>query len=518
MRISLLLSLALIGCPLGAQQIQPAQIAPGSNGQVIGTETGATQWQYPAPAQTNTAVVIASYAGGSGYASATYTLSGGTCSQQPVLKGIESGGASLPVLLSPGACTVPPNVTATGALGTGATVTLGLAGTAVTSNTLGALAATTETGSGLMVMAQNPYLVSAFLTYPVIGTSTFSPTYSAMYTECQDSFISPILVGSSGSNYETAIANGCNPSGESAIGIRPTGPISSEWVASDSVRFGPNSNQNGSLDSSMIQVNYFNQQTTGLNSISFNPSYSSTNSMPGPAGFNFFLSNGGGPVTGLGSGGGTNYTGAGTCALSGGTVLSGSATCATSLSASGGVVVTISGNAVYSVPPICTITGATGGTGIVAVSTLQIQGTETITGSLWVDTAGTLHYSTNTVGVTGYDKLTASAAGVLTVSSCTGCGTVTIGSGASPLGGVGAIASATCYTSTTAVSGALSTDAMLWSFAGNPTSTAGFQPSTSGILTVLPFVTSGNANFSICNNTSGSITPGAISLNWRIVR
>jgi hypothetical protein len=32
------------------------------------------------------------------------------------------------------------------------------------------------------------------------------------------------------------------------------------------------------------------------------------------------------------------------------------------------------------------------------------------------------------------------------------------------------------------------------------------------------WVTSNTANFKLCNNTSGSITPAAMSMNWRISR
>jgi hypothetical protein len=96
--------------------------------------------------------------------------------------------------------------------------------------------------------------------------------------------------------------------------------------------------------------------------------------------------------------------------------------------------------------------------------------------------------------------------------------TLTIASGTAALG-TGAITSATCATVVTvAASGVAATDNIQADFNADPTSTTGYSPSTSGMLTVIKYPTSGNVNFKVCNNTSGSITPGAITLNWRVVR
>jgi hypothetical protein len=38
------------------------------------------------------------------------------------------------------------------------------------------------------------------------------------------------------------------------------------------------------------------------------------------------------------------------------------------------------------------------------------------------------------------------------------------------------------------------------------------------MLTIIPWLTSGQANFKVCNNTGASITPGAVTINWRVVR
>lgn len=99
------------------------------------------------------------------------------------------------------------------------------------------------------------------------------------------------------------------------------------------------------------------------------------------------------------------------------------------------------------------------------------------------------------------------------------CGaTLTIASGTSALG-IGAITSAACATVvTTAGTGIATTDVVTASFNGDPTAVTGYVPLTTGMLTIIAYPTSGNVNFKVCNNTSASITPGAITLNWRVVR
>jgi hypothetical protein len=46
----------------------------------------------------------------------------------------------------------------------------------------------------------------------------------------------------------------------------------------------------------------------------------------------------------------------------------------------------------------------------------------------------------------------------------------------------------------------------------------GYSPTTTGMLSIIGYPTSGNVNWRVCNNTAASITPGAITLNWRVVR
>lgn len=94
----------------------------------------------------------------------------------------------------------------------------------------------------------------------------------------------------------------------------------------------------------------------------------------------------------------------------------------------------------------------------------------------------------------------------------------TIASGAKALA-TGAISSATCTSAQTdTATGTLTTDTITASFNGDPTAVTGYVPLTTGMLTIIVYPTADTVNFKVCNNTSASITPGAITLNWRVVR
>ena len=109
--------------------------------------------------------------------------------------------------------------------------------------------------------------------------------------------------------------------------------------------------------------------------------------------------------------------------------------------------------------------------------------------------------------------------GTLTLPTTTSTLTYTVASGTSALG-TSSISSAACATVvTTTATGTATTDVIVnWGFNGDPTAVTGYTASTSGMLTIIAYPTSNNVNFKVCNNTSGSITPGAITLNWRITR
>ncbi len=94
----------------------------------------------------------------------------------------------------------------------------------------------------------------------------------------------------------------------------------------------------------------------------------------------------------------------------------------------------------------------------------------------------------------------------------------TIASGAKALA-TGTINSAACTAAQTdTATGTATTDAIVVSFNADPTAVTGYVPLTSGMLSIIYYPTLNTVNFKVCNNTAGSITPGAITINWRVVR
>lgn len=97
-------------------------------------------------------------------------------------------------------------------------------------------------------------------------------------------------------------------------------------------------------------------------------------------------------------------------------------------------------------------------------------------------------------------------------------GSGTIAAGTAALG-TGAISSGTCATAVTAsATGVATTDTVQYTPNTDPTAVTGYAPSATGSLYIWAYPTSGNVNFKVCNNTSGSITPSALTLNWRVSR
>ena len=96
--------------------------------------------------------------------------------------------------------------------------------------------------------------------------------------------------------------------------------------------------------------------------------------------------------------------------------------------------------------------------------------------------------------------------------------TTTIANGTSALG-TSAISSGACAsTVTTTATNVATTDDIIADFNASPLATTGYAAAATGMLTIIKWPTSGNVNFAVCNNTALSITPGAVTLNWRVVR
>ncbi len=96
--------------------------------------------------------------------------------------------------------------------------------------------------------------------------------------------------------------------------------------------------------------------------------------------------------------------------------------------------------------------------------------------------------------------------------------TQTIASGTKALA-TSAISSEACSSAqTSTATGTLTTDTVTASFNGDPTAVTGYVPLVAGMLTIIAYPTADTVSFKVCNNTSSSVTPGAITLNWKVVR
>jgi len=71
---------------------------------------------------------------------------------------------------------------------------------------------------------------------------------------------------------------------------------------------------------------------------------------------------------------------------------------------------------------------------------------------------------------------------------------------------------------TATATGTATTDVIDWGFNGTPVGVTGYTASANGMLTIIAFPTTNTVNFLVCNNTAASITPGAITLNWKVGR
>ena len=96
--------------------------------------------------------------------------------------------------------------------------------------------------------------------------------------------------------------------------------------------------------------------------------------------------------------------------------------------------------------------------------------------------------------------------------------TGTVASGTAAMG-TGAISSGTCASAVTvAATGVATTDIIVYTPNTDPTAVTGYGPSSSGSLYIWAYPTAGDVNFKVCNNTGSSITPSALTLNWRVAR
>jgi hypothetical protein len=101
--------------------------------------------------------------------------------------------------------------------------------------------------------------------------------------------------------------------------------------------------------------------------------------------------------------------------------------------------------------------------------------------------------------------------------------TQTVASGALALA-TSAISSQACQTVTqgsvnsAAATGVATTDVIAFTPNASIKAVTGYAPLTTGGLTIVAYPTSGYVNFDVCNWSASPITPGAVTLNWRVTR
>jgi hypothetical protein len=85
--------------------------------------------------------------------------------------------------------------------------------------------------------------------------------------------------------------------------------------------------------------------------------------------------------------------------------------------------------------------------------------------------------------------------------------------------GTSAIASGACATVVTvSATGVATTDVIIYTPNTDPSAVTGYAPLSTGNLYIWAYPTANNANFRVCNSTGGSITPAALTLNWKVIR
>jgi hypothetical protein len=143
---------------------------------------------------------------------------------------------------------------------------------------------------------------------------------------------------------------------------------------------------------------------------------------------------------------------------------------------------------------------------------VQVWGTPSgnISALTWL-TPGTVTSVTTTSPITGG---TITATGTIACATCT----VDVASGTAAMG-TSTISSGTCAAAVTvSASNVATTDIIKATPNTDPTAVTGYAPSSSGSLYIQAYPTSGNVNFKVCNDTSATLTPSALTLNWSVTR
>jgi hypothetical protein len=167
------------------------------------------------------------------------------------------------------------------------------------------------------------------------------------------------------------------------------------------------------------------------------------------------------------------------------------------------------GRKTLSVDPTSSLTWTGQSSFFNALSTSPIQGVGTAPATCNIG-----QYYFNTTNTNTYS---CTSANTWSLVGGGGGGTTTIAAGTATLS-IAALASGACVTTTVAASGVAATDSIIWNPNASIKAVTGYAPSAGGGLSIAAYANSGNVLFDQCNWASGSITPGAVVLNWRIVR
>ena len=144
--------------------------------------------------------------------------------------------------------------------------------------------------------------------------------------------------------------------------------------------------------------------------------------------------------------------------------------------------------------------------------------TPTIVAAGWAN-ANHTHADGTTGGLIPVDSLDSTVTQTeLNNLSGTNSGDAEIGAGTAAMG-TSEISANTCATVvTTSATGVATTDVIDAGFNTDPTGITGYGVSASDGLLIYAYPSTNNVNFKVCNGTGGAITPGALTLNWRVDR
>jgi hypothetical protein len=95
--------------------------------------------------------------------------------------------------------------------------------------------------------------------------------------------------------------------------------------------------------------------------------------------------------------------------------------------------------------------------------------------------------------------------------------TTTVASGTATLATTPIAAKSCAEAATVAASGVVTTDVILWTPIADLTAVSGYMPGDA--LKIYSYPATNTINFKVCNaDTINAVTPGVVTLNWRVVR